>query len=44
MLPTEPHDDWLNPNLAGEGDLLAEALSASEDLSRSMVIVGGNNS
>lgn len=41
VLPRELHDDWLDPSLAGDGDLLAEALSASEELSRSMEIVGG---
>lgn len=40
VLPSELHDDWLDPELAGDGDLLAEALSASEQLCRSMVIVG----
>ncbi|MGP9624289.1 SOS response-associated peptidase family protein [Corynebacterium sp. AOP34-AQ2-28] len=44
VLPAELHDDWLDPELAGDGDLLAEALSASEELSRSMVIVGGSDS
>lgn len=40
VLPAELHDDWLDPQLAGDGDLLAEALSASQEMSRSMVIVG----
>lgn len=40
VLPRELHDDWLDPSLAGDGDLLAEALSASEELSRAMEIVG----
>lgn len=44
VLPGELHDDWLDPELVGDGDLLAEALSASEELSRSMVIVGGDDS
>lgn len=39
VLPRELHDDWLDPGLAGDGELLAEALSASESLSRSMEIV-----
>ncbi|MGP5655921.1 SOS response-associated peptidase family protein [Candidatus Corynebacterium faecigallinarum] len=41
VLPRELHDDWLDLSLRGDGDLLAEALSASESLSRSMEIVGG---
>ncbi|OLT55248.1 hypothetical protein BJF89_15955 [Corynebacterium sp. CNJ-954] len=40
VLPPELHDDWLDPELVGDGELLAEALSASEEMSRSMVIVG----
>ncbi|MGN0095948.1 MAG: SOS response-associated peptidase family protein [Corynebacterium sp.] len=40
VLPRELHGDWLDPSLAGDGDLLAEALAASEALSRSMEIVG----
>lgn len=40
VLPWELHDEWLDPTLAGDGELLAEALSASEELSRSMEIVG----
>ncbi|MGV0870535.1 SOS response-associated peptidase family protein [Corynebacterium kalidii] len=44
VLPAELHDDWLDPTLAGDGDLLAEALAASEELSRSMVIVAGDDS
>ncbi|MGN0094858.1 MAG: SOS response-associated peptidase family protein [Corynebacterium sp.] len=39
VLPRELHDDWLDPTLPGDGELLAEALSASEELSRSMEIV-----
>lgn len=39
VLPTELHDDWLDPNLAGDGDLLAEALSASEEMSRELQII-----
>lgn len=39
VLPRELHDDWLDPTVTGDGDLLAEALSASEELSRSMEIV-----
>lgn len=42
VLPRELHDDWLDPSLSGDGDLLAEAISASEELSRAMVIVGGD--
>lgn len=38
VLPRELHDDWLDPSLAGDGVLLAESLSASEELSRSMEI------
>lgn len=40
VLPRDLHDDWLDPTLVGDGELLAEALSASEELSRSMEIVG----
>lgn len=39
VLPRELHGDWLDPSLDGDGDLLAEARSASEELSRSMEIV-----
>lgn len=39
VLPTELHDDWLDPNLAGDSDLLAEALSASEEMSRELQII-----
>lgn len=39
ILPRDLHDDWLNPDIPGDGDLLAEALSASEELSRSVRIV-----
>jgi putative SOS response-associated peptidase YedK len=39
ILPRELHDDWLDPTIPGDGDLLAEALSASEELSRSVRIV-----
>lgn len=44
VLPADLHDDWLGPELAGDGGLLAEALSASEELSRSTVIVGDDDS
>lgn len=40
VVPWGLDDDWLDPSLAGDGDLLAEALSASEELSWSMEIVG----
>lgn len=40
VLPRELHDDWLDPGLAGDGELLAEAVSASEELSWAMEIVG----
>lgn len=40
VLPRELHDDWLDPSLAGDGELLAEVIMASEELSREMVIVG----
>lgn len=43
VLPRELHDDWLDPTLVGDGDLLAEAVSASDELSRSMEIVGRGN-
>lgn len=43
VLPRELHDDWLDPSVAGDGNLLAEALSASEELSRSMVITVGDS-
>lgn len=39
VLPTELHDDWLDPTLAGDGDLLAEALAASEAMSRELQII-----
>lgn len=39
ILPTEMHDDWLNPQLAGDATLLAEALAASKEVSESMEIV-----
>lgn len=41
VLPAELHDDWLDPTLAGDGDLLAEALTASEQMSRDMQIIDG---
>ncbi|MCJ7858954.1 SOS response-associated peptidase family protein [Corynebacterium kalidii] len=43
VLPAKLHDDWLDTELTGDGDLLAEALTASEELSRSMVIVVGDD-
>ncbi|MEJ6549850.1 SOS response-associated peptidase family protein [Corynebacterium sp. USCH3] len=39
ILPRDLHDDWLDPTILGDGDLLAEALSASEELSRAVHIV-----
>ena len=33
LLPEDLHDDWLDPNVDGDGELLAEALAASESLS-----------
>lgn len=38
LLPEELHDDWLDPNLHGDEELLAEALAASESLSRQVRI------
>ncbi len=40
ILPQELHEDWLDPSLAGDGDLLAEALTASEQLSHEIQLVG----
>lgn len=39
ILPRDLHDDWLDPAIPGDGDLLAEAISASEELSRSVRII-----
>ncbi|MGP9611402.1 SOS response-associated peptidase family protein [Corynebacterium sp. AOP36-E1-14] len=39
ILPRDLHDDWLDPTIPGDGDLLAEAISASEELSRSVRII-----
>ena len=38
LLPEELHDDWLDPNLHGDEELLAEALAASESLSQQVRI------
>lgn len=38
LLPEKLHDDWLDPNLHGDEELLAEALAASESLSRQVRI------
>ncbi|WP_420100167.1 SOS response-associated peptidase family protein [Corynebacterium sp.] len=38
ILPRELHDDWLNPDIPGDGDLLAEAIAASEQVSRQVRI------
>lgn len=43
LLPEELHDDWLDPNLHGDEELLAEALAASESLSRQVRIVDAPN-
>ncbi|MDK8534823.1 SOS response-associated peptidase family protein [Corynebacterium propinquum] len=38
LLPEELHDDWLDPNVDGDDELLAEALAASESLSQQVRI------
>lgn len=38
LLPEELHDDWLDPQLEGDEELLAEALAASESLSQQVRI------
>lgn len=43
LLPEELHDDWLDPNLHGDEELLAEALAASEHLSQQVRIADAPN-
>ncbi|MGC3908784.1 SOS response-associated peptidase family protein [Corynebacterium propinquum] len=43
LLPEELHDDWLDPNLHGDEELLAEALAASEHLSQQVRITDAPN-
>ncbi|UQV53748.1 SOS response-associated peptidase family protein [Corynebacterium pseudodiphtheriticum] len=43
LLPEELHDDWLDPQLEGDEELLAEALAASESLSRQVRIADAPN-
>lgn len=43
LLPEELHDDWLDPNLHGDEELLAEALAASEHLSQQVCIADAPN-
>lgn len=38
ILPRDLHDDWLNPDIPGDGDLLAEAIAASDEVSRQVRI------
>ncbi len=38
ILPREMHDDWLDPDRAGDADLVAAALGASEGISREVTI------
>ncbi|MDK4292927.1 SOS response-associated peptidase family protein, partial [Corynebacterium propinquum] len=44
LLPEELHDDWLDPNVDGDDELLAEALAASESLSQQVRIADEANS
>lgn len=43
LLPEELHDDWLDPQLEGDEELLAEALAASEHLSQQVRIADAPN-
>lgn len=36
VVPPALHDEWLDPGRAGDEDLIAQVVAASEDLSRSM--------
>ncbi len=38
LLPEDLHDDWLDPNVDGDDELLAEAIAASESLSQQVRI------
>lgn len=43
LLPEELHDDWLDPNVDGDDELLAEAVAASESLSQQVRIADAPN-
>uniref|UniRef100_UPI0019015E65 SOS response-associated peptidase family protein n=1 Tax=Mycobacterium tuberculosis TaxID=1773 RepID=UPI0019015E65 len=40
VLPRELHDEWLDPERAGDAELVRKAVSVSEEISRALLGIG----